>query len=59
MPAGRFDCYRVAFAGLTNDHPAYDMWLTKDGEFLYVKGVVEGYMDASFELVSLIRENGA
>ena len=59
VPAGRFDCYRVAFAGLTNDHPAYDMWLTKDGEFLYVKGVVEGYMDASFELVSLIRENGA
>lgn len=59
VPAGTFDCYRVAFVGLTNDHPAYDMWLTKDGDFLYVKGVVEGYMDASFELVELTREHGA
>ena len=57
--AGTFDCYRVAFAGLTNDHPAYDMWLTRDGEFTYVKGVVAGYMDSSFELVSLTREQGA
>ena len=55
VPAGTFDCYRVAFVGLTNDHPAYDMWLTRDGEFTYVKGVVEGYMDSRFELVSLDR----
>ena len=59
VPAGTFDCYRVAFVGLTNDHPPYDMWLTRDGDFLYVKGVVEGYMDSRFELVSLTRENGA
>ena len=59
VPAGRFDCYRVAFAGLTNNHPPYDMWLTRDGDFTYVKGVVGGYMDASFELTTLTRENGA
>lgn len=56
VPAGTFDCYRIAFVGLTNDHPPYDMWLTRDGAFIYVKGVVEGYMDSSFELVSLVRE---
>jgi hypothetical protein len=55
VKAGTFDCYRVAFVGLTNDHPPYDMWLTRDGEFTYVKGVVEGYMDSIFELVSLER----
>ena len=55
VPAGTFDCYRVAFVGLTNDHPAYDMWLTRDGEFTTSRGVVEGYMDSRFELVSLDR----
>ena len=55
VKAGTFDCYRVAFVGLTNAHPPYDMWLTRDGEFTYVKGVVEGYMDSMFELVSLER----
>jgi hypothetical protein len=51
--AGTFDCYRIAFTGLTNNHPPYEMWLTRDGEFIYVQGVVEGYMDSRFELVSL------
>ncbi len=56
---GTFDCYRIAFVGLTNNHPPYDMWLTRDGEFTYVQGIVEGYMDSRFELVSLVREHGA
>jgi hypothetical protein len=55
VPAGTFDCHRVAFAGLTNAHPPYDMWLTRDGEFLYVRGEVEGYMDSVFELTELSR----
>lgn len=55
IPAGRFDCHRVRFVGLTNDHPPYDMWVTRDGEFLYVRGEVGGYMDSVFELVSLER----
>jgi hypothetical protein len=59
VKAGTFDCYRVAFVGLTNNHPPYDMWLTRDGEFIYVKGEVEGYMDSTFELAKLTREHGA
>jgi hypothetical protein len=55
VPAGRFDCHRVAFVGLTNDHPPYDMWITRDGEFLYVRGEVQGYMDSVFELEELTR----
>lgn len=59
VPAGTFDCHRVRFVGLTNDHPSYDMWVSADGGFLYVKGEVEGYMDSIFELTTLTRENGA
>ncbi len=57
VPAGRFDCHRIRFVGLTNDHPAYDMWLTRDGDFLYVKGVVGGYMDSEFLLEQLERSD--
>jgi len=59
VPAGTFDCHRVRFVGLTNAHPDYDMWLSADGDFLYVKGVVQGYMDSEFLLESLTREHGA
>lgn len=59
VPAGVFSCHRVRFVGLTNNHPPYDMWLSNDGDFLYVQGVVEGYMDSTFQLVSLTREHGA
>jgi hypothetical protein len=53
VPAGTFDCHRIAFVGLTNNHPDYDMWLSRDGDFLYVKGEVGGYMDSVFELAEL------
>jgi hypothetical protein len=53
VPAGTFDCHRIAFVGLTNNHPDYDMWLTRDGDFIYVKGEVGGYMDSVFELAEL------
>lgn len=59
VKAGTFDCYRIAFFGLTNNHPDYDMWLTRDGNFIYVKGVVQGYMNSRFELAELTREHGA
>ena len=49
------DGVRVAFVGLTNNHPPYDMWVTRDGDFLYVRGEVEGYMDSVFELEELAR----
>lgn len=53
VPAGRFACRRVSFAAMTNKHPPYEMWLSTDGDCLYVKGVVQGYMDSSFELVEI------
>ena len=53
VPAGRFDCHRVRFVGLTNGHPEYHLWVTRDGDFLYVKGDVEGYMDSVFELTEI------
>ncbi|MDT7935028.1 MAG: hypothetical protein RQ833_10575 [Sphingomonadaceae bacterium] len=59
VPAGMFRCRRLRWIGMTNNHPAYDMWVTMDGDCLYALGVVEGYMDSRFELASLTRENGA
>lgn len=53
-PAGRFETHRLRFVGLTNAHPEYHLWVTRDGDFLYVRGVVEGYMDSVFELVELV-----
>ena len=53
VPAGRFRCHRLAFAGMTNAHPPYSMWISADGDFLYVKGDVAGYMDSVFELTEL------
>jgi hypothetical protein len=53
VPAGRFACRRVSFAAMTNNHPPYDMWISTDGDCLYVKGVVQGYMDSSFVLADL------
>jgi hypothetical protein len=29
------------------------MWISADGDFLYVQGVVEGYMDSLFQLEQL------
>jgi hypothetical protein len=56
VPAGRFECHRVRFVGFTNDHPPYDMWITRDDLCLYVRGEVGGYMAASFELAELAYE---
>jgi hypothetical protein len=52
-PAGTFETHRLRFVGLTNAHPEYHLRVTRDGDFLYVRGVVEGYMDSEFELVEL------
>lgn len=53
VPAGSFDCHRLAFTGMTNAHPPYHMWISADGDYLYVQGVVEGYMDSLFVLEQL------
>jgi hypothetical protein len=56
VPAGTFACHRLVFTGMTNAHPPYTMWISADGDFLYVQGVVEGYMDALFQLEQLTGE---
>lgn len=53
VPAGRFECHRLEFLGMTNDHPPYTMWISADGDFLFVKGIVEGYMNSVFLLEEL------
>lgn len=53
VPAGRFSCHRIEFLGMTtNNHPPYTMWISADGDHLFVKGVVEGYMASVFLLES-------
>ena len=53
--AGKFDCRRIQFVGFTNDHPPYDMWITREDEPIYVRGEVGGYLASSFELSRLER----
>ncbi|MFN2098512.1 hypothetical protein [Altererythrobacter sp. MF3-039] len=53
VPAGTFNCHRFEMVGIVNDHPPYDFWLTSDGDFIYVRGTVAGYMDGLFELEEL------
>lgn len=49
---------RIAFVDPINHYPPYILWLTRDSEFIYVKGEVGGYMDSTFELTDLVREHG-
>jgi hypothetical protein len=51
VPAGTFDCWHMRFVATSNKHPPYDLWVTRDGNFVYVRGVVTGYMASTFELV--------
>lgn len=56
VPAGTFACNRMKWLGMTNDHPPYTMWLSTDGDNLFVKGEVEGYMASDFLLEELTGE---
>ncbi len=56
--AGTFDALHfrfVASPGLPQEHPPYDVWCTADGDFLFLKGAVGGYMQTYYELVELVR----
>jgi len=57
--AGSFDALHfrfVASPGLPQKHPAYDVWCTNDGEYLFLLGVTGGYMQTHYELVELTRQ---
>jgi hypothetical protein len=38
---------------IATDHPEYHLWVTTDGDFIFVKGTVAAPYDWSFELVDL------
>jgi hypothetical protein len=35
------------------EHPIYDVWVTADGNYTFLKGTVGGYMMTAYELVEL------
>jgi hypothetical protein len=51
--AGRIDCHHFAFVNTSHNHPPYDLWISADGDFLFVKGVVGAPYFWDFELVEL------
>lgn len=58
VQAGTFKALHFRFVstpGLPQEHPPYDVWCTADGEYLFLKGEVAGYMQTAYELVELIR----
>jgi hypothetical protein len=56
--AGTFDALHYQFVSnpeLPQEHPPYDVWCTADGDYLFLKGQVAGYMQTYYELVELSR----
>lgn len=55
--AGTFDALHFKFVsapGLPVEHPPYDIWCTADEEYIFLKGVIGGYMQTYYELTELI-----
>ena len=54
---GTFDSLHFRYvdsAGqLPQEHPPYDVWCTDDGDYIFLKGAVGGYMQTYYELVEL------
>ena len=59
VAAGRFDALHFRYvdtAGqLPQEHPPYDVWCSADGDFVFLKGGVGGYMQTRYELTELRR----
>ena len=46
VKAGKFDALHFRFVsspGLPQAHPAYDIWCTADGDYVFLKGVIGDY----------------
>jgi hypothetical protein len=59
VEAGNFDALHFRFVsspGLPEAHPPYDIWCTNDGEFIFLRGDIGGYMQTFYELAELIRD---
>lgn len=59
VPAGSFDALHFRYVdtagGLPQEHPPYDVWCTADGDYVFLRGQVGGYMQTRYELVELVR----
>lgn len=53
VKAGTLECHHLAFMNTSNNHPPYDLWVSADGDFLFVKGVVTEPYHWEFELTEL------
>ncbi|MDX2144835.1 MAG: hypothetical protein SFV19_15880 [Rhodospirillaceae bacterium] len=56
VKAGTFDALHFRFGevhGLPVEHPIYEVWVTADGNYTFLKGTVGGYMMTQYELVEL------
>jgi hypothetical protein len=56
VKAGTFDALKFSFGevhGLPQEHPLYQVWVTADGNYTFLKGAVGGYMMTAYELVEL------
>ena len=56
VAAGRFRArhFRVVdVPGMPLEHPAYDLWVTADADYILLKAAVGGYMQTAYELVKL------
>jgi hypothetical protein len=56
VAAGRFDAWHFQFVsveGLPEEHPVYDVWTSADGDFIFLRGQVGGYMQTHYELAEL------
>ncbi len=62
VPAGTFKCRHFQFSDTEGEgmggkqHPAYDVWVTADEDYLFIRGGVGGYMQTWYELVELTRD---
>ena len=53
VEAGTLHCHHFAFVVVSNNHPPYHLWVTADGDFVFVKGIVEAPYNWSLELIEL------
>lgn len=62
VPAGTFDALHFLVGANTDDeymgtdrHPPYHVWVTADGDYVFLKATVTGYMQTYYELVEYQR----
>ena len=56
VTAGTFSCHHLQFVATSNEHPPNDVWVSADGEFIFVKEFVGGDWNLMYELRELARE---